>query len=66
MASEAIDTQIHREASETSQQQNVEDEVTINIKKRIKDCRDVDLTEDCCIYRVPFTLCGLKEEAYTP
>ncbi|KAI9124746.1 hypothetical protein K1719_004073 [Acacia pycnantha] len=66
MASEATHTEIHRQALEMTQQQHVEDVVTANIEKRIEDCRDVDLTEDCCIYRVPFTLRGLKEEAYTP
>ncbi|KAK4263551.1 hypothetical protein QN277_028945 [Acacia crassicarpa] len=66
MASEAIHTEIHQEASETPQQQHVEDEVIINIEKRIQDCGDGDLIEDCCIYKVPITIRGLKEEAYTP
>ncbi|KAI9124914.1 hypothetical protein K1719_004241 [Acacia pycnantha] len=66
MAAEATHTQIHREASETPQQQYVEDEVTININKRIKDCGDGRLVEDCCIYRVPHMLRGDKEKAYSP
>ncbi|KAK4263555.1 hypothetical protein QN277_028949 [Acacia crassicarpa] len=66
MAAEAIHTQMHQEASETPQQQHVEDEVTINIKKRIQYCGGGRVIEDRCIYRVPHTLRCVKKEAYTP
>ncbi|XP_054814468.1 UPF0481 protein At3g47200-like [Prosopis cineraria] len=59
---------ITQELEEIHQQppQQVEDEVTIDIKTMIQDSGNGNLLPECCIYKVPPPIRDLKPKAYTP